>query len=133
MEGISQLSQAREIVAACPEYWETGKPHYEVEVAAACEGLLAGGATEVIVLDNHASGNPANISPQRSLPARGSSRGMSGTFPSTVSTRCSRWAITLVAAWTGFTRTPTGSTFASATATSSSPRVTVAPEPRGHA
>jgi D-aminopeptidase len=30
-------------------------------VVAACEGLLAGGATEVVVLDNHASGNPANI------------------------------------------------------------------------
>ena len=62
MEGVSQLRQAREIVAACPEYWETGKPRYEEEVAAACEGLLAGGATEVVVLDNHASGNPANIS-----------------------------------------------------------------------
>jgi D-aminopeptidase len=68
MEGISQLSQAREIVAACPEYWETGKPRYEEEVAAACEGLLAGGATEVVVLDNHASGNPANIAPD-ALPA----------------------------------------------------------------
>jgi len=61
MEGVSQLRTAREIVAACPEYWETGKPHYEAEVAAACEGLLAGGATEVVVLDNHGSGNPANI------------------------------------------------------------------------
>jgi D-aminopeptidase len=61
MEGVSQLRQAREIVAACPEYWLTGKPRYEEEIAAACEGLLAGGATEVVVLDNHASGNPANI------------------------------------------------------------------------
>ena len=34
-----------------------------MEVAAACEGLLAGGATDVVVLDNHVSGNPANISP----------------------------------------------------------------------
>ena len=70
MEGVSQLSQAREIVAACPEYWETGKPRYEAEVAAACEGLLAGGATEVVVLDNHASGNPANIAAD-ALPAGG--------------------------------------------------------------
>jgi D-aminopeptidase len=61
MEGLSQLRAVREIVAACPEYWLTGKPRYEDEVAAACEGLLAGGATEVVVLDNHASGNPANI------------------------------------------------------------------------
>jgi D-aminopeptidase len=63
MEGVSQLREAREIVAACPEYWQTGKPRYEAEVSAACEGLLAGGATEVVVLDNHASGNPANIAP----------------------------------------------------------------------
>lgn len=68
MEGISQLSHAREIVAACPEYWETGRPAYEAEVAAACEGLLAGGATEIVVLDNHASGNPANIA-AAALPA----------------------------------------------------------------
>jgi D-aminopeptidase len=61
MEGVSQLRRAREILAACPEYWRTGKPRLEEEVAAACEGLLAGGATEVVVLDNHASGNPANI------------------------------------------------------------------------
>ena len=61
MEGVSQLREAREIVAACPEYWDTGRRRYEEEVAAACEGLLAGGATEVVVLDNHASGNPANI------------------------------------------------------------------------
>jgi D-amino peptidase len=61
MEGVSQLRGAREIVAACPEYWGTGKHRYETEVAAACDGLLAGGATEVVVLDNHGSGNPANI------------------------------------------------------------------------
>jgi D-aminopeptidase len=61
MEGISQLRSAREIFAAYPEYWETGRPRYEEEVAAACEGLLAGGATEIAVLDNHASGNPENI------------------------------------------------------------------------
>jgi D-amino peptidase len=61
MEGISRLRSAREIFAVFPEYWKTGKPCYEEEVAAACEGLLAGGATEVVVLDNHGSGNPANI------------------------------------------------------------------------
>jgi D-aminopeptidase len=68
MEGISQLSQAREIIAACPEYWETGRPRYQEEVVAACEGLLAGGATEIVVLDNHGSGNPANIA-AAALPA----------------------------------------------------------------
>lgn len=69
MEGISQLRSAREIFAVCPEYWETGKPRYEEEVAAACEGLLAGGATEIVVLDNHGSGNPVNIDADR-LPRR---------------------------------------------------------------
>jgi D-aminopeptidase len=68
MEGISGLTRPREIVAACPEYWETGRPAYEAEVVAACEGLLAGGATDVVVLDNHASGNPANFSAD-ALPA----------------------------------------------------------------
>jgi D-aminopeptidase len=61
MEGISQVRHAREIFAVCPEYWETGKPRFEEEVCAVCEGLLAGGATDVVVLDNHGSGNPANI------------------------------------------------------------------------
>lgn len=68
MEGVSQLRGAREIMAACPEYWDTGRRRYQEEVAAACEGLLAGGATEVVVLDNHASGNPANI-PADALPS----------------------------------------------------------------
>jgi D-aminopeptidase len=68
MEGISQVRKAREILAVCPEYWQTGKPRFEEEVAAACEGLLAGGATEVVVLDNHGSGNPANIAAD-TLPA----------------------------------------------------------------
>lgn len=61
MEGVSQLRDAREILACCEEYWERGKPRLEADVAAACEGLLAAGATEVVVLDNHASGNTHNI------------------------------------------------------------------------
>jgi hypothetical protein len=40
----------------------------DAEVAAAARGLLAGGADEVVVFDNHASGNPFNVSPE-SLPA----------------------------------------------------------------
>jgi D-aminopeptidase len=51
-----------------PEYWETGKPRLEADVAAACEGLLAGGASELVVLDNH-GGNTVNVSPE-SLPPR---------------------------------------------------------------
>jgi D-aminopeptidase len=66
MEGASQLRSVREIFGCMPEYWRTGKPRLEADVAAACEGLLAGGASELVVLDNH-GGNTVNVSPE-SLP-----------------------------------------------------------------
>ena len=68
MEGISRLTEPREILSCRPEYWATGKPRMEADTAAAAQGLLDAGADEVIVLDNHGSGNPQNISPE-SLPA----------------------------------------------------------------
>jgi D-amino peptidase len=68
MEGISQIGDPHETLACRAEYWATGKPRMEAETAAAAEGLLAAGATEVIVLDNHGSGNPENVSPE-CLPA----------------------------------------------------------------
>ncbi len=68
MEGISQLTEPREILSCRPEYWATGKPRMEADTAAAAQGLLDAGADEVIVLDNHGSGNPQNVSPE-SLPA----------------------------------------------------------------
>jgi D-aminopeptidase len=68
MEGISQIGNPHETLACRAEYWATGKPRMEAETAAAAEGLLAAGATEVIVLDNHGSGNPENVSPE-CLPA----------------------------------------------------------------
>jgi D-aminopeptidase len=61
MEGASQLRSVREIWGCLPEYWQTGKPRLEADVRAACEGLLAGGATELVVLDNH-GGNTVNVS-----------------------------------------------------------------------
>jgi D-amino peptidase len=66
MEGASQLRNVREIFGCFPEYWQTGKPGLEADVAAACEGLLAGGASELVVLDNH-GGNTINVSAE-SLP-----------------------------------------------------------------
>jgi D-amino peptidase len=63
MEGASQLQSVREIWGFLPEYWKTGKPRLERDVRAACEGLLAGGATELVVLDNH-GGNTINLSPE---------------------------------------------------------------------
>ncbi len=68
MEGASQLRSVREIWGCLPEYWQTGKPRLEDDVAAACEGLLAGGAAEVVVLDNH-GGNTVNVSAE-TLPGR---------------------------------------------------------------
>ncbi len=67
MEGASQLRSVCETFGCMPEYWETGKPRLEADVAAACEGLLAGGASEIVVLDNH-GGNTVNVSAD-SLPA----------------------------------------------------------------
>ena len=67
MEGASQLRGVREIWGCLPEYWETGKPRLEADVFAACQGLLAGGASELVVLDNH-GGNTVNVSAE-ALPA----------------------------------------------------------------
>ena len=68
MEGVSGITEMRECVAACSEYWTSGKAAMEADVAAAAAGLLDGGATEVVVLDNHGSGNPINVGAD-SLPA----------------------------------------------------------------
>ena len=67
MEGASQLRHVREIFGCFPEYWATGRPRLEADVAAACEGLLAGGADELVVMDNH-GGNRINVGAE-SLPA----------------------------------------------------------------
>lgn len=67
MEGAAQLRGVREIWGCLPEYWETGRPRLEADVFAACEGLLAGGASELVVLDNH-GGNTVNVSAE-ALPA----------------------------------------------------------------
>jgi len=68
MEGVSQLDDWRAVLAFDPAYWREGRAQMEAEVAAAARGLLSGGADEVVVLDNHASGNPVNVRPE-SLPA----------------------------------------------------------------
>ncbi len=61
MEAISQLLSPREILACCPEYWETGRQRMTDDVVAAATGLLEAGADEVVVLDNHGSGYPENL------------------------------------------------------------------------
>jgi hypothetical protein len=61
MEGIAGIRDARELLACCPAYWDSGRASFTRDVASASAGLLEGGATEVIILDNHASGNPSNL------------------------------------------------------------------------
>lgn len=61
MEAIAQITELREILACCPEYWATGRPRMTEDVAAAASGLLDAGADEVVVLDNHGSGNAENV------------------------------------------------------------------------
>lgn len=62
MEGVSQLRDPHELFACRSEYWQTGKARICADTVAAAEGLIAGGADEVVVLDNHGSGNPENVS-----------------------------------------------------------------------
>ena len=61
MEGISQLRDPRSILAFERSYWSDGRRQMTADVAAAAAGLLRGGADEVVVLDNHGSGNPENV------------------------------------------------------------------------
>lgn len=73
MEGISRITDFREILPLWDEYWELGRPYLTDEVVAAAQGLLAGGATEVVVDDQHL-GRPANIIAER-LPDKASMPG----------------------------------------------------------
>jgi D-aminopeptidase len=61
MEGISQLRDPHSILAFERSYWREGRRQLTADVAAAATGLLQGGAAEVVVLDNHGSGNPENL------------------------------------------------------------------------
>jgi D-aminopeptidase len=61
MEAVAHISDVREVLACRPEYWEIGRRRLTEDVVAATAGLLDGGASEVILLDNHGSGNPWNV------------------------------------------------------------------------
>ena len=131
MEGVSQLVEPNEILACCDEYWATGKPWLEADVAAACRGLLAGGADEVVVLDNHASGNTYNVWPDAPLGAR-LEEGTSSISPRTASTRCSRSATTRGATSTASSLTRTCPVCGCGRARSRSRRATVGPGRRAY-
>ncbi len=61
MEGISQLCDPASILAFERSYWHEGRRRLTADVVAAATGLLRAGADEVVVLDNHGSGNPENV------------------------------------------------------------------------
>lgn len=61
MEGIARLRDPRSILAFERSYWREGRELMTADVVAAVEGLLSAGADEVVVLDNHGSGNPENV------------------------------------------------------------------------
>lgn len=65
MEGVTQIADYRECFPGVIPYWQTGRDVFTKEVAAAAEGLLAGGATSVTVVDSHGPGSWANLIPCR--------------------------------------------------------------------
>jgi len=90
MEAVAHISDVREVLACRPEYWEIGRRRLTEDVVAAAAGLLDGGASEVILLDNHGSGNPWNVL-LGELPAGCVRRaGMCLVFLVLVSMACSR-------------------------------------------
>lgn len=56
MEGASHIGHVRELFPIFPEYWDHGRRKLTSDVAAAARGLLAGGATEVVVINHHGAG-----------------------------------------------------------------------------
>ena len=56
MEGAAQITNVQQVVPLWPDYWETGRRHLTDDVVAAAIGLLAGGASDVIVDDQHLGG-----------------------------------------------------------------------------
>jgi D-amino peptidase len=56
MEGTSHISDWRELLPTCAEYWSSGRQKLTANVSAAASGLLEGGATEVVVVNHHGAG-----------------------------------------------------------------------------
>jgi D-amino peptidase len=62
MEGISGIRKIEQVQPGGSEYWAEGVPLMEADIEAAVAGCRAGGATEVIVADTHASGGQLRLS-----------------------------------------------------------------------
>lgn len=60
MEGASRITSYEEVVPIWPTYWERGRQFLTADVNAAITGLFQGGATEIVVDDQHLS-RPGNV------------------------------------------------------------------------
>lgn len=56
MEGTSHIGEFHELYPIFPEYWDRGRRKLTSDISAAARGLLAGGATEVVVMNHHGAG-----------------------------------------------------------------------------
>jgi D-amino peptidase len=57
MEGTAHVGNPREVLPMYREYWASGRSKLTDDVVAAAEGLLAGGATEILVMNHHGAGD----------------------------------------------------------------------------
>jgi D-aminopeptidase len=57
MEGVAHIGDIREPFPTYREYWSIGRSKLTDDVVAATRGLLAGGATEVWVINHHGAGD----------------------------------------------------------------------------
>jgi D-amino peptidase len=91
MEGMSRVVDHRECWPVFPEYWRTGRRAFTDEVVAAAAGLLAGGATEVVVGNGHGICWPNLIAgelPDRVRPWAGLGEDIDGLFEVGRHARC---------------------------------------------
>ncbi len=56
MEGAAQITSVQQVVPLWPDFWESGRSLFTDDVVAAATGLLTGGASEVVVDDQHLGG-----------------------------------------------------------------------------
>ncbi|MFN8581367.1 MAG: M55 family metallopeptidase [Gemmatimonadaceae bacterium] len=59
MEGLAGQSDYRTFNYSHPEYYAKGQEYLAADINAVVDGLFAGGATSVEIIDAHGSGNPA--------------------------------------------------------------------------
>lgn len=56
MEGTSHIGDLREPFPVYPEYWASGRQKLANDLAAAAQGLIDGGATELLLVNHHGAG-----------------------------------------------------------------------------